>query len=352
MAGRNAGWTGLPLDALSRAAAEETVNDILQGAWKARAIHVAVELGIPELLADGSRNVSTLAAETGTHAPSLRRLLRLLSRVGVFTDLGNDDLFGQSELSEVLRPNPANPVATDARFQAAHWHWHAWEQLGHSIRTGEESFKHANGISFWELTHEDPQARELFTAAMDSVSLVESELIPQVYDFSASRMVVDIGGGRGSLIAAILETSSQVRGLLLERPAITEEARKVLVSRGVADRCELVPGDFFETIPDGADTYLIKHVLHDWVDDDVVRILRRIRTSMTATSRLLVIDNLLDDNAAASSLFVDMLLLVLVGGVERSETEFAALAEKAGLRVVSSVPVGPGPQRIVEIQLG
>ncbi|GAA4855727.1 methyltransferase [Saccharopolyspora rosea] len=321
---------------------------MLQGAWKARAIHVAVELGLPELLAGGPRTAAELADETGAHAPSLRRLLRLLASTGVFTDLRRDDLFGQSELSEVLRFDPASPVATDARFQAAHWHWRAWERLGHSIRTGRDAFEHANGVSFWTKTHDDPEARELFAAAMDAVSLVESTLVPEVHDFSASRTVVDIGGGRGSLVAAILERHEHVRGVILERPNTLEQARRLLTERGVVDRCDLVPGDFFDTIPEGADTYVIKHVLHDWGDDDVVRVLHRVAARMGEQSRLLVIDNLLDEDATASSLCVDMLLLVLVGGVERSEAEMTALAEKAGLRQHHSVAVGPGPQRIVE----
>jgi hypothetical protein len=332
----------------SCAGAAKTVNDILQGAWKARAIHVAVELGIPELLASGPRSVSALAEATGTHQPTLRRVLRLLARVGIFTDLGRDDLFGQSELSEVLRPGPANLVAADARFQAAPWHWRAWEQLGYSLRTGRASFEQANGVSFWQRTREDPEARELFNAAMGSVSLVESTLIPKAYDFSDSRLIVDIGGGCGSLLAAILEAVPDARGRLLERPAIAEEARELLACRGLEGRYEIVPGDFFETIPDDADSYILKHVLHDWNDEDVIRILGRIRESMSDESRLLVIDNLIDDNSFASTLFVDLLLLVLVGGGERTKEEFAVLFEKAGLRVERSLPVDSGPVRIIE----
>lgn len=336
--------------AAARAAAEETVNDILQGAWKARAIHVAVELGVPELLQEGPRTAAALAEATGAHEQTLRRLLRLLATVGVFDDLGHDDLFAQNALSAVLLPDPASPVATDARFQAAPWHWRAWEQLAHSVRTGEASFDVANGTSFWQLTHEDPDARELFNRAMGSVSLAEAGQVAAAYDFSGAATVVDIGGGRGSLMAAVLDAFPGLRGTLLERPPVAEEARELLTGRGLADRCEILPGDFFETIPDGADLYLIKHVLHDWDDDDVVRILRRIAAAMTPDSRLLVIDNLIDERPAASTLFVDLLLLVLVGGAERSESEFAALLEKSGLTVERSLPCGAGPVRIVEIR--
>ncbi|MFF7024679.1 methyltransferase [Streptomyces klenkii] len=337
-------------DDQDRAGAEATVNDILQGAWKARAIHVAVELGLPALLQDGPRTVADLAAAAGAHEPTLRRLLRLLAASGIFEEVGHDDLYGHNALSEVLLPDPTSPVATDARFQAAPWHWRAWERLAHSVRTGEASFDVANGVSFWQLTQQDPQARELFNHAMGSVSLAESRQVAEAYDFSGADTVVDIGGGRGSLMAALLESAPGARGVLLERPEVAGEARALLESRGVGERCEVLPGDFFETIPAGADLYLIKHVLHDWDDEDVLRILRRIAAAMAPGSRLLVIDNLIDERPAASTLFVDLLLLVLVGGAERSESDFATLLEKAGLTVERSLPCGSGPLRIVEIR--
>ncbi|MFC5725036.1 methyltransferase [Streptomyces gamaensis] len=333
-----------------RAAAEAAVNDILQGAWKARAVHAAVDLGIPELLEKGPRPVAELAAASGADESALRRLLVLLSTIGIFRAEDDGETFGHSGLSEVLLPDPASPVATDARFQAAPWHWRAWEQLTYSIRTGKASFEEANGTSFWDLTRDDDTARELFNRAMGSVSLAESRQVAAAYDFSGSRLVVDIGGGRGSMLAAVLDTSPRTRGILLERPAVAEEARELLDGRGLLGRCEIVPGDFFTTVPDGADLYLIKHVLHDWTDADIVAILRRVHDAMTAESTLLVIDNLLDDRPTASTLCVDLLLLVLVGGAERSLAGFTALLAQAGLAVRRSFSCGPGPLRLVEIR--
>jgi len=336
------------------APAEQVVNDILQGAWKARAVHVAVELGIPDLVAKGPVGSVELAEAVGAHQPSLRKLLRLLATVGVLADVSGppardgDLVVGPTELSEVLRANPTGVVATDARFQATMWHWRAWGHLEHSIRTGEQAFEPANGRTFWELTRSDEDAAARFNAAMGSVSLRESEQILQLYDFRGSRHVVDVGGGVGSLLSALLRSSPDTRGTLLERPSVAERAEQEFAARGLADRVQVIGGDFHQTIPAGADTYVIKHVLHDWADADVVRILRLVRDAMTADSRLLIIDNIVDENATADTLFVDLLMLVLVGGGDRSEQEFTDLARQAGLAVQRSAPAGPGALRFLE----
>ncbi|WP_380284997.1 methyltransferase [Kitasatospora purpeofusca] len=324
---------------------------LLQGAWRARAVHVAAELGLPDLLVSGPRGVAELAELTGTHAPTLGRLLRALTTFGVFHRLPDGRTYGQSPLSAVLVSEPANPESTDARFMAANWHWAAWGDLLHSVRTGESSFEVANGgVSFWELTKTDPDAKRRFNAAMSAVSVAESTATARAYDFSAARHVVDVAGGLGSLLAAVLTENPALRGTVLERPETVPLAEDLLAAAGVDGRYEVVAGDFFESVPPGADVYTIKRALHDWDDDTIVRILGRIREAMRPDSVLLVIEGMVGDDSDQEALFRGLLLTVLVGGQDRPESDYRTLATRAGLRTTRTVRVGD-TLRILETRL-
>lgn len=329
--------------------ARKAMVEVLQGAWRARAVHVAVELGIPDLLADGAKTVDELAAATGSHGPSLGRLLRVLARTGIFRQLDGGKSFANNELSAVLRSDPGCAESTDAQFQAASWHWRAWGELRHSIRTGQASFEHANGLSFWELTQQDAKAGALFNAAMSSVTLEESRVVPGCYDFSHARTVVDVAGGRGSLLAELLSANPDMHGQLLERPEVAVEADRLLAERGLTGRYEIVPGDFFVEVPAGADLYLIKNALHDWEDDDVVAILTQIKRAMRPDSTLLLLEHVIEDDAVPETLFIDLLLLVLVGGRDRSVDEWNELVGRAGLRTVKVYPTPAAHLRILEV---
>jgi O-methyltransferase domain len=325
--------------------AEQIVNDLLQGAWKARAVHVAVELAIPDLVAAAPVDSAELARQTGADLPSLRKLLRLLASFGVLTAepiVGGELLVGATELSDVLRADPRGVVATDARFQATAWHWAAWGALEHSIRTGEAAFPAANDQPFWSLIQADEDAKSRFNAAMGSVSQQESDQIPEIYDFTDAAHVVDVGGGVGSLLASIVERDPGIRGTLLDLPEVAEVARTRLAERGLGQRVTVLGGDFHDTLPPDGDVYVLKHVLHNWTDEQVVDILGRIREAMPPTSRVLIIDNIIDEDASTDTLFVDLLMLVLVGGGDRSRAAFTDLVERAGLTVTRSGPAGRG----------
>lgn len=313
--------------------------ELLQGAWRARAIHVAVELGIPDLLTRGEHTVTELAEATGTHAATLGRLLRALSTFGVFLRGADGRTYAQSPLSAVLASEPGNAESTDARFMAAKWHWAAWGDLLHSVRTGEASFDVANGESFWGLTKSDPDAKQRFNAAMNAVSQEESAGAARAYDFSEARTVVDVAGGLGSLLAAVLTAHPGVRGTILERPEIVPLAEERLGKAGLSGRYEVVAGDFFEEVPAGADVYTIKRALHDWDDDTIVRILEQIKGAMRPDSTLLIMEGVVDEESDQEALFRGLLLTVLVGGQDRPESDYRTLAERAGLRVVRTIAV-------------
>jgi len=337
--------------ALQASAVEQAVNDLLQAAWKARLVHVAVELDLPGLVAAGPVPASELAAATGAHPPSLGKLLRLLPVFGVLkrtTTPDGETAFAGPPYSDMLRENVTGVVATDARFQAAPWHWAAWRQLEHSIRTGREAFVEANGRHLWEFVGADPDSQARFDHAMSSVSMRESRDVPACYDFVRYEHVVDVGGGTGSLLTAILESSPGTRGTLLDRPENAELAHQRFAESDLLDRAEVIGGDFHDTVPAGADLYVIKHVLHNWDDGDVVGILKVIGQAMRPDSKILIIDNVIDDEASADALFVDLLMLVLTGGGDCTEQELTDLVGRAGLRVQSTGPAGPGALRFLE----
>jgi hypothetical protein len=333
-----------PLDPDVRAAMVE----LQQGAWRARAVHVVAELGIPDLLVDGPKTVAELAVLTKTHEPTLARLLRATSTCGVFERAADGETYAQSPLSETLCTEPGCAESADALFQAARWHWRAWGELLHCVRTGEAAFPVANGSTFWELTSTNPDAKARFNAAMSTVSEEECDAVARSYDFSDASGVVDVAGGLGSLLGAVLRAYPDVHGTLMERPDVLPLAEKLLSKQGVDGRYEIVAGDFFEAVPPGADVYLIKRALHDWEADDIVRILGRIREAMRPDSRLLVIEGVLTEDATQDTLFRDLLLQVLVGGREYEVRQYADAIARAGLHLHRTIPTGVGPLTILE----
>lgn len=326
----------------------QKMTEILQGAWLARAVHVAAELRIADLLAAGPRSIDDLAAASDSHGPTMARLMRALARRGVFESLDGGDRFANNGLSRVLLGDPGCSQAADARFQAESWHWAAWGELRHCVQTGGDSFEVANGVSFWELTRRDAHARAVFHNAMGTVTVESSAAVPGAYDFSGYQDMVDVAGGEGILLTEILTANPHLRARLLERPKVAERAARLLAERGLADRCDTVEGDFFVEVPAAADIYLIKQALHDWEDDDAVRILSTIRRAMRPDSVLLVLENVVDTEADADTLFQDLLLLVLVGGRERGVDEWRRLLERAGLRLTRDIPTEAAPMRILE----
>ncbi|WP_158884914.1 methyltransferase [Amycolatopsis anabasis] len=324
---------------------------ILHGTWKARALQVAAELGLADLLAGGPRTVEQLAEATGTHAPSLRRLLRALAGIGVFAERDGGALVANSPLSEWLRTDRAGSVAAQARFQGAPWNWRAWGALPHSVRTGETAFDQANGQSFWTLTGQDPAAAALFNGAMADVSLRESADVAAGFDFGGARTVVDVGGGLGCLLAAVLAANPGLTGTLFERPAAAEEARRWLDGQDLGGRFDVVSGDFFDAVPAGADLYLLKRTLHDWSDEDALRILNTVRRAMKPDSRILVIDSIPLPESSAVARFVDLLILVLVPGFDRTIEQYRELLGKAGFAVRRELDTRSSALRLIEAGL-
>ena len=306
--------------------------------WRSPAIYVATRLGIADVLADDSRTVAELAESTDTHAPSLYRLLRALARIGVFTEL--DGLrFANSELSHLLRTDVSGSVPAMAVMTCGLM-WGALSELLHSVRTGQPGFDQAYGMPMWRyLTERNSAAGAEFNAAMTEASTAVNQPIARAVDLSGVRTVVDVGGGQGGLLTALLATHPGIqRGILFDRPQVIEEVR---AARGTTSegRLELVGGDFFSAVPAGADAYVMKWILHDWDDATCLQLLASCRRAMTPRSRLLVVELVIDpDRSDELAYALDLQMLVALAGKERTAAEFRALYNTAGFRLTRVIP--------------
>jgi hypothetical protein len=281
-----------------------------------------------------------LARATGCHEPSLRRLLRALASLGLCEERADGSFHptGLGALLEERAPMSLNAMALYGRYKRP-----VWDRLTDSVRTGVCANPAGHGAAVFEHLDRDPAAAGIFDRAMAETTRVVAQAVVAAYDFSGCERVVDVGGGYGELLAAILRALPAARGTLLERPRALEGARRNLERAGVAGRCELVAGDFFESVPGGGDCYLLKRVLHDWDDGRAAAILRCCRRAMPAQARLLLVEQILPDRMAASlahqeAARMDLHMLLMAGGRERTEGEYRQLLEPAGLRLRRAVP--------------
>lgn len=327
--------------------ASVTVRDMIMGFRKTQMVYIAARLGIADLLEDGPRSASDLAGDTRTNPRSLYRLLRALSGLGVFTET-KDGRFGLTPLSELLRSGAPGSLRGMSLLYGDGWMWQAYGEMFYSVSTGLPAFEQVHGQSFYEYQELHPAAAAIFDGAMTSFSALESTAVLQEYDFSGARSIVDVGGGRGALMAEILNAHSGARGTVFDRPEVADGAAELLRRAGVTDRCDFVAGDFFEGLPGGGDIYTMKSVLHNWDDESSLNILRNCRNAMGPDSRLLVIERVVPDGGDPSEAkLFDVNMLVTTGGLERTRREYADLFEQSGFELTSIIPTN-SPVSIVE----
>jgi hypothetical protein len=298
----------------------------------AQAVYVAAELGLADLLAGGPRPCDELAAETGTHPPTLYRLLRALAAGGLFREEANG-VFSLAPLGGALRAD-AQPSLRDWVLHVARpLNWNTWSALLDSVRTGENAFVLVHGEDTWSHRAARPGEQEAFDRGMAALTRRLDAALLEAYDFGRFGTVVDVGGGNGALLSALLAANPGMRGVLFDQPHVVAGAQ-------VGDRCETVGGDFFEAVPAGGDAYVLKSITHDWEDADVLRILRSCRRAAAPGASLLVVERDLGrPNEDLEAKVSDLNMLVLPGGRERSEHEFAELLGSAGFRYAGAVPV-------------
>jgi hypothetical protein len=308
------------------------LTDLLTGAWKAQAIYVAAYLGLADLLAAGPRTSAELAEETGTHVPSVYRLLRALASIGIFRE-EEPGRFGLTPLGDRLRSDRPDSQRSLAIMMGEE-HYRCWGDLLQSIRTGQTAFERLYGRPCFDYLASHPRSAQLFDEAMVGVHGVETQAMIDAYDFSPFHTLVDVGGGNGSLLTAVLQRHPRLRGVLYEQPHVIERALPGLRAAGVAERCQAVGGNFFESVPPGGDAYLMRHIIHAWNDDQALTILRNCRQAMGPQARLLLVESVIPSgNDPFFAKFLDLNMLLIPGGQERTEAEYRALYEKAGFRL-------------------
>jgi hypothetical protein len=307
---------------------------LVNGYQISHALHAAAALGIADLLAVGTDSVIDLATATGTRPDPLYRLLRALAAAGVFMEL-RDRRFTLTAMGECLRSDAPDPVAPWAMHAGQAYVHRAWEALPHSLRTGETAFRHAHGVDVWDYRARHPEQSAIFDRAMSGISRRVAEAVVNTCDFGSFRHVVDVGGGEGALLATILAAHPGACGVLFDLPHVVARAAPVLDAAGVAARCDIVAGDFFTSVPQGGDAYVLKGILHDWDDTAATTILRACRRAVGPGGALLVIERLIaPPNQGADAKFSDLNMLVLPGGRERTLHEFASLFLASGFRLI------------------
>jgi SAM-dependent methyltransferase len=301
--------------------------DLLIGGWRAQAISVAASLGIPDQLDGRAKSIADIAARTETDPDALLRLLRLL--VGLRILEGDDSAgFSLAPRGKLLRAN--SPFSfRDLAICYGEMFSRCWFELMYTLRTGEPAFPHVFGKPLFEYLAEHPCDARTFDGAMAAGSAFFTD-IPTAYDFSAARIVVDIGGGNGALLMAVLAGYPHLRGILVERDHVAQTAIGHLRAAGVEDRCETVAADFFESIPSRGDVYLLSRVLQDWADDDCLRLLESCHKAMNPGSELLIVERVVpEDGTPSLSLEWDIQLMVVIGGRLRNEGDYRSLFHRA-----------------------
>ncbi len=320
---------------------------MIWGIHISRCVYAVAELGIADLLAHGPRSSQELATTTGTHEPSLYRVLRVLAALGVFEE-HQARQFRLTVVGERLRTGVTAGMRSWATFTEAVGGVRPFAHILETIRTGTPGRQIDSGVDLFEFLTDNPQAAAIFDAAMAERTAAYAPSVADTCDFSDIRTLTDLGGGTGTLLVEILRHNRHLSGVLFEIPTVAARAHAVLAATDLADRCTILAGDFFQSVP-SADCYLLANVLHDWDDTRSIDILQNCRQAMPGAGRVLIVERLIpeDGNDPLPTLLSDINMLVLTGGRERTNAEYGALLQAAGLRLAQVVPVA-FPYGIIE----
>jgi len=317
----------------------ELLLELVDGYRVTQALYAAVTLGIPDLVASRAQSSEELAATTRTHADALERLLRALAATGVLYQ-DDDGCYSLTSFGEPLRSDSTESIAGWVAYVGREPHWRAWGDLLHSVRTGENAFRHVYGTDVWHYRAEHAEEGAIFDGAMAALTSRDNRNMIAAFAFDRFETIVDVGGGNGSLLAAVLAATPNARGAVFDLPHVVAGAAAVLDAAGVADRCETVAGSFFEAVPP-ADAYVLRSILHDWEDEEATAILATCARSLKTDGSVLVVDRLIGaPNEDRAPKYSDLNMLVGAGGRERTLEDFSALFEDAGLELVSTTRAG------------
>lgn len=311
---------------------EAQLMNMAMGYIVSQAVAVSARLKIADLVADGPKTPAELAAATNTHEPSLYRLLRALASLGIMVKDG-DGRFSNAALGELLRSDHPQSMQGAFYMLGDPEHWNAHGNMQYSVETGEIAFDYTFGMPIFSFLGKNPKAADVFDRAMTSFTIATAAAVSANYDFGSAGTIADIAGGHGILLAKILQKYPSARGVLFDQQQVVDG--NCLAGEGVADRTRTVSGDFFKEIPVVADIYLMKFILHDWNDEQCVDILRNLAKSAPSGSKLLIVETLVeeDDNQPSLSKIMDLNMLIMTGGRERTASEYAALFERSGFKL-------------------
>ena len=325
---------------MSMATSAQSLLGMATGFWISRALYVAAKLGIADLVGESARTPEHLARTVQVNGDALRRVLRVLASVGVFME-DPEGNFANTPTSELLRIGTPGSLHGFIVMLGEKESWRAWEEILHSVRTGEPAFRQAFGCTIFEYLERNPEAARLFDEGMLSRGAEDDEVILQTFDFSGAAEIVDVGGGRGSLLAAVLKAQPRAHGTLFELGHVAKSAEDSF-DPGLRSRCRFAPGDFFnDGLPRGADFYILKKVLHDWPNEQARRILKTCHAAMSDRSTLLVIEPIVPiGNEPSLAKLFDLFMLVWPGGRERTEAEHRDLLASADLTLSRVIRTG------------
>ena len=318
--------------------------------WLSSLVHAAAKIGLADHLADGQRSAADLAGVTRTNPRALHRFMRTLASFGVLKQ-NDDDTFGLTELGATLRQNAPGAARSTVLTMAGSWAWRSFGDLEYSLATGKPAMDKVCGMGIFDYLAQHPDEASLFSESMVGIHGGEPPAVAAAYDFSTIGTIVDVGGATGNMLGHILARHPQPKGVLFDRPHVVSEAPALLRAHGVADRVTIKEGNFFESVPGGGDAYILSHIIHDWTEAQCHTILGNCRKAMTTGAKLLIVEFVLPEGDTPHfGKIVDMVMLTIPGGEERTAAEYRTLLAAAGLKMTRVFPTASDVS-IVEAEL-
>jgi ubiquinone/menaquinone biosynthesis C-methylase UbiE len=308
--------------------------------WTSISIHVAAKLKIADLMKDGPKSTDQLAQATHTQPQALYRLLRALSSVEIFSE-DAQGRFSLTPMAECLLDVHGSQRAV--ALMMGDEHFRTWGELLYSVQTGKPAFDHIYGKPVFDWLSEHPDQAKIFDAAMTGFHGPETQAMIDAYDYTGIGTLVDIGGGNGTVLSAVLKKYPALQGILYDLPGVIDRAKKHLADAGLAVRCQTIAGSFFEAAPSGGDAYQMRHIIHDWTDEQCHTILSHIRKVIPKHGKLLVIEMVIKPrNEPQPAKWLDLNMMVIPGGKERTEAEYRDMYAKTGFHLERIVPTPRG----------
>ena len=318
--------------------------------WLSSLVYTAAKINLADHLANGPQSAVGLAGATRTNPRALHRFMRTLASFGILAQ-NDDQTFTLTELGATLKKDAPGAARSTVLTMASPWAWQSFGEFEYSLQTGQPAMDKVSGMNIFEFLAQRPEEAAMFSESMVGIHGGEPPAVAAAYDFSAAGTIVDVGGATGNMLAHILSRYPQPKGVLFDRPHVVTEAPALLRAKGVADRVTIVEGNFFESVPQGGDAYILSHIIHDWTEGQCQTILGNCRKALRRGAKLLIVEFVLPEgNTPHFGKLVDMVMLTLPGGEERTANEYRTLLEAAGFRMTRVVPTASDVS-IVEAEL-